>query len=233
MSVGEDIDVRAPARDHESDGPEAADEGTTTKERRTRRRSSREDGAGIARRATCAVTGLPRRATALVRRIVAAIRRHPVRTVRFLGIVVAVVAVAVGVLGYEAHQYSATAQARDEASAKAEDAVVKVLSYNFRTIDQQVSDTAPLLTGKFKDDYASLVRDVVTQPAKDQQVAIHTAVVQDSVVSSSPDQVVLLMFVNQQADSGAKANPVLTGSRLRVTMDHVDGSWLISELTPV
>jgi Mce-associated membrane protein len=90
-----------------------------------------------------------------------------------------------------------------------------------------------MLTGKFKDDYAALVKNTVTQAAKDEQVAIQTAIVNESVVSSNPDRVVLLVFINQQSEGKANPNPILTGSRLRVTLEHQADKWLISELTPV
>jgi Mce-associated membrane protein len=150
-----------------------------------------------------------------------------------LVIVTVVVAVVTGLLGYQARQYQQTIQARDQALAAAKDSVVQLLSYNYRTIDHQVSDTEGMLTGKFKDDYAALVKNVVAQPAKNQQVAIQTAIVNESVVSSDPDQVVLLMFINQQSQGKDHPNPILTGSRIRLTMNHQADKWLISDLIPV
>jgi Mce-associated membrane protein len=180
-----------------------------------------------------ALKSLPRNSELLARRVVADVRLHPVRAVRILGAVVLVVAIVTGFFWYQAGQYERTARARDQALAVVKDSVVQLLSYNFRTIDRQVSDTEGMLTGKFKDDYAALVENTVAQAAKDEQVAIQTAIVNESVVSSNPDRVVLLVFINQQSEGKANPSPILTGSRLRVTLDHQAGNWLISELTPV
>jgi Mce-associated membrane protein len=166
-------------------------------------------------------------------RLVDDVLDRPVRAVRILGIVVLAVAVLTGLLWTQDRRYEQTADARTAAMTTAANSVVKLLSYNFRTIDRQVSDTQGMITGKFKDDYAALVNNTVKPSAKDKQIAIQTAIADNAVVSSGTDQVVLLMFVNQQSESLLKPNAVLTGSRIRVTLRNEQGNWLISELTPV
>lgn len=157
----------------------------------------------------------------------------PTRVRKRLGVAVAVVAVLTGALAYSAQNYSEVEQARTEAIVAAKDAVVPLLSYNYRTIDRQVSSTQGLLTGKFKDDYAALVRSQIIGTSKAQAVSIQTEVVSASIESGSASQVVVFMFVNQQSEVAGAAQPALTGSRLRLTMQHVGGRWLVSDLQPV
>jgi Mce-associated membrane protein len=180
-----------------------------------------------------ALKAAPSAASARFYRIYDDVVDRPVRAVRILGIVVLAVAVLTGLFWFQDRRYEQTAEARTAAMSTAASSVVKLLSYNFRTIDRQVSDTQGMITGKFKDDYAALVNNTVAPTAKDKQIAVQTAIADNGVVSSSAGQVVLLMFVNQQSESLLKPNAVLTGSRIRVTMQNEQGKWLISELTPV
>lgn len=175
---------------------------------------------------------VPGEAAALVNRLCDDARTRPVRAVRVLGIVVVGFAVLAGAMWFATQHFQATAQARTSAMAEAESSVVDLMSYNYRTIDDHVSETAGLLTGDFKDSYARLMRTVAPK-AKGAQVSVQTSVLNDSVVSSSPDQVVLLMFVNQQSESTADPDAQLGGSRLQVTLRHEQGKWLISQVDPV
>lgn len=169
----------------------------------------------------------------LLRRGLESAEGDPRRAVRLLGVAVLGAALLVALLGWQTWRQQRSDEARQQASAVASQSVVKLLSYNYTTIDHQVADTQGLLTGSFKDSYAALVRNTIADAAKAQQVAIQTQVVSDSVVSSSPDQVVLLMYVNQQSEAAAKPNPDLSGSRLRLTLLRESGKWLVSELAPV
>jgi Mce-associated membrane protein len=197
-------------------------------------RGSKIGGVGaIVARVLGGLKALPRNAEDLAQRVIADVKLRPERAVRILGIAAVVLALLTGLFWYQARQYDLTSQARDQASAVAKDAVPALLSYNYLTIDRQVADTQDMITGKFKDDYANLVKTTVAGPAAAQQVAIQTAITNESVVSSGTDQVVLLMFINQQSESKANPGPTLTGSRLRVSLENQGGKWLISELAPV
>ncbi|GAA5162818.1 hypothetical protein GCM10023321_48780 [Pseudonocardia eucalypti] len=160
-------------------------------------------------------------------------RERPKRTRRIGVLVLLGLVLVTGLFAYQARQYQLAGEARAQALTAAKDSVTELLTYNHRTIDRQAADTEKLLTGKFKDDYLAQVRDVVTKSAKDTQVAIQTAVVNGSVVSSKPDHVVLLLFVNQQTTTKASTDPILTASRVRVTLEHQDRKWLVSALEPV
>jgi Mce-associated membrane protein len=144
-----------------------------------------------------------------------------------------VLAVLTGGLWWWSANYQDTITAREQAMAAARDSVVELLSYNYRTIDRQMTDTQGMITGKFKDDYASLLKNVIVPGAKAQQLAIQTTIADDSVVSSSPGEVVLLMFINQQSEGHANQNPALTASRVQVTLQRLSGNWMISNLVPV
>jgi Mce-associated membrane protein len=51
-------------------------------------------------------------------------------------------------------------------------------------------------------------------------------------VSAKPDHAVVLVFVNQTVVVGQDA-PSDTASSVRVTLDKINGRWLISKFDPV
>jgi Mce-associated membrane protein len=187
----------------------------------------------LAARAARLPVPAPGSPVAAARRLLKAATDDPRRAARLLALVVAGLAVLTGLLAYQLWRYQRTELATQQASAVAADSVDKLLSYNFVTVDHQVADTEGLLTGGFKSSYADLVAKQIAGQAKAQQVAVQTQVVAHSVVSGSPDEVVVLLYLNQQSEAAAKPDPTLTGSRLRVTLQRSSDKWLISDLTPV
>jgi Mce-associated membrane protein len=161
-------------------------------------------------------------------------RREPRRAFIGLGVVAVVLAIVAGMFTFFAIRQLQVEGARTAAVAAGEEKVVDLLSYDYRSIATDQDTRTALLTGQFKDDYGSLLRDVVAPAAAQQQLTTQTTVVSSSIVrTDGTDSVTMLLFLNQTTQSSAKPDPTLSGSRLRVTMQEVDGSWLVSEMTPV
>jgi Mce-associated membrane protein len=158
---------------------------------------------------------------------------QPRKALVALGCVAGVLALAAGALVYLVEGNYADQQARTAALQVAQDRAISLLSYDYRTIDRQVANNDDALTGKFKDDYTTLVNKVIFAAVKAQQVTTQTQVVAQSVVSGNTHDVTVLLFLNQQSQMKGQAAPVLTGSRLRVTLENNDNKWQISDLTPV
>ncbi|MBX7433440.1 hypothetical protein JDV09_15165 [Mycobacterium sp. Y57] len=114
----------------------------------------------------------------------------------------------------------------------AKDSTIALLSYEPGTVEQQLGAARDLLTGEFRDDYTSLTTDVVIPGAKEKQISAVASVPAAASVSADPDHAVVLLFVNQTVTVGGDA-PTDTASSVRVTLDKVDGRWLISEFDPV
>lgn len=168
-----------------------------------------------------------------VYRVLGSARARPIRTVRILAVLAVVAALASGLLWWSVARHAATDNARIQAVATADDAIVVLLSYNYQTIGHQVSNTQNLLTGKFKDDYAQLVKTQIQPGAEQRHLQDVASLASTSVVSADPHHVVLLMFVNQQSQSNDSPTPTTTESRVRVTLDEQDRTWRISNLEPV
>lgn len=122
--------------------------------------------------------------------------------------------------------------ARVESVQTARDSTVALLSYTPADVEKQLVGARDLLTGDFKNSYTSLTNDVVIPGARQQQITAVATVPAASSVSATVDHAVALVFVNQTTTVGTGA-PTNLASAVRVTMDKLDGRWLISSFDPV
>ncbi|MCP9270759.1 prolipoprotein diacylglyceryl transferase [Mycolicibacterium arenosum] len=143
-----------------------------------------------------------------------------------------VVAVAVGWLAFVDIRSDQVAAARDQAVQAAKDSTITLLSYNPDSVEQQLTDARGLLTGEFKDSYTQLTTDVVIPGAKQQRISAVATTPRAASVSTETDHAVVLVFVNQTVVVG-DSQPSATISSVRVTLEKVDGKWLISKFEPV
>ncbi|MDV3124275.1 hypothetical protein M1247_05070 [Mycobacterium sp. 21AC1] len=122
--------------------------------------------------------------------------------------------------------------AASQAKQAAHDTIVAMLSYQPDQVDQQLGAARELLADGFQQQYTELTTDVVIPAAKQQQVTAEATVPAVASVSATPDHVVVLAFVNQSVTVGQNP-PSATDSSVRVTLDKIDGRWLISEFQPI
>lgn len=158
---------------------------------------------------------------------------RPRRLLTVWAVVIVVLAIGVGVVFVQAQQYRADEQGRGEALKAAKKNLSEVLSYSFRTIDDDVSRAKEHLTGKFADDFSQFADKLIVPNAKSNQITTDVEVVANSSVDVQDDRVVALLFVNQTTNQKGAKEPRIDGSRIRLTMERIDDRWLISELTPV
>nr|WP_207384077.1 hypothetical protein [Mycolicibacterium komanii]CRL77103.1 Mce associated membrane protein [Mycolicibacterium komanii] len=122
--------------------------------------------------------------------------------------------------------------ARAETVQVAKDSTVAMLSYKPDTVEQQLNDARSLLTGEFEESYTGLINDIVIPGAKQKQISAVASVPAAASVSADSNEAVVLVFVNQTVVVGQDA-PTDTASSVRVTLENVDGRWLISKFDPV
>jgi Mce-associated membrane protein len=128
---------------------------------------------------------------------------------------------------------SETEQARHDALESARQRVPALLSYDYRKLDSYVRTAPDNTTGRFKTDFTSLVARLVAPLAKQKQVVTNATVKQAGIVDASADQVTVLVLLDQATTSTASKTGQLDGSRDRVVMQKVGGTWLIAALDPV
>lgn len=148
-------------------------------------------------------------------------------------LVVLALAAGVGVLYYQYHRTEQTEQARSEAVTAASEQAKKMLAYDFGGVDQQLSSAADGLTGDFKDEYLGLVTDVIAPAAKEKSLTVQVTVQGTAVVSAEPDAATVLLFLNQITTSSDAPDAASSGSRVRMSLEKVDGRWLTSNLEPI
>jgi Mce-associated membrane protein len=123
-------------------------------------------------------------------------------------------------------------RAGTESVRAATDGTIAMLSYRANAVEADLGAARDRLTGGLKESYTSLTHDVVIPGAKQQQISAVATVPAAASLSASPNHAVVLVFVNQTLITGTNP-PTNTASRVRVTLDKVDGRWLIGGFDPI
>jgi Mce-associated membrane protein len=121
---------------------------------------------------------------------------------------------------------------RTDSVHAATEGTIALLSYRPDTVDKDLESARARLTGTFLNAYTQLTHDVVIPGSKQKQISAVATVPAAAPVSASGDHAVVLLFVNQSVSVGQGA-PTSTVSSVRVTLDKVDGRWLISQFDPI
>lgn len=143
--------------------------------------------------------------------------------------VLAIVLVGAGYEGWLVFQH----HQKDVAAAAALDAakkyIVTLTSVDTNAIDKNFSDVLDGSTGDFKDMYTKSSAQL-RQTLIDNKAAAHGNVVDAAVQSASEDKVDVVLFVDQSVSNGSVPAPQLDRSRVKMTMEKVDGRWLASKV---
>jgi Mce-associated membrane protein len=117
--------------------------------------------------------------------------------------------------------------ARVESVKAATDTTIAMLSYKHDTADHDLGAAQERLTGSFKGQYALLIHDVVIPGAKQKQISAVAAVPAAASVSATETHAVVLVFIDQTTTIGQDA-PTNMASSVRVSLDNIEGRWLVS-----
>ena len=150
-----------------------------------------------------------------------------------LTLLAVVLAAAAASLFWDSAGRRVAVRAGDDAAQAARDSIVAILSYQPSTAQQSLEAAArDRLTGKFLDDYTQLIKTVVLPEAVGKRITATAEVPAAAVVSADAHSVVVLAYIDQIMAVGSAA-PTRTNSAVRVTMDNLDGRWLISGFDPI
>jgi hypothetical protein len=143
-------------------------------------------------------------------------------------VLVAALAVS-GFLGWrqwQDHQLKAAgAQAQQAAIAYAQ----VLTSIDSNKVDDNFKQVLDGATGEFKDMYTqSSVK--LRQLLIDNKATAHGVVVDSAIQSESSDRVVVLLFIDQTVTNAAAPDPRIDRSRIKMTMEKVDGRWRASKV---
>ncbi|OBH56775.1 hypothetical protein A5686_03535 [Mycobacterium sp. E2479] len=140
-------------------------------------------------------------------------------------------AVGAGYLKWSAGAADNLAQARTESVQAARDDTVALLTYHADTVENDLAAARERLTGEFKDAYGELTRQVVVPGAKEKHISSVAKAIAAASVSATENHAVALVYVDQTVTIGAGA-PTDTQPVVRVTLDKVNGRWLVSRFEP-
>lgn len=144
--------------------------------------------------------------------------------------------VAAAVLGWQYREARRTESARTDALAAARKAAPVVLSYDYRRLDQDFAKARTHLTGDFREKYGKTTKTVVAPTARKYRGVVKATIAAPasggtpsaSVVTASPDEVVVLLFVNQVTQSTQVSGSRVDLNRVRMTMTRTEQGWKVS-----
>lgn len=168
------------------------------------------------------------------RRAASAARRAIVTAALVVALIAAVVVGAI--LAVQYRNAIRTDHARAAAIAAAERAAPVIFSYDYRHLDQDFSKAEAYLTGPFRDQYTKTTQTVVKPTALQYHGVVQAVVAKPangsaaavSVVSATPDQVVVLTFVDQSTTSTRVSGTQVDQNRVLLTLTHTSQGWLVS-----
>jgi Mce-associated membrane protein len=164
--------------------------------------------------------------------------RNGVRSHRIaVALAVALIAVA-GLTSWMFFKVYQPDRAMDDAAAQsairaASDGTTSLLSYKPESLDKDFATAKSKLTGSFLSYYTQFTEQIVAPAAKQKSVKTQAAVVRAALSEIHPDSAVVLVFINQTTQSKDRPDASFINSAVRVSLQKINGGWLISSFDPV
>lgn len=150
-----------------------------------------------------------------------------------LAVLLAVLLAGGALLAWQLRVASTSTTARSDGLAAATELTERLFTYDYRSLPADIARAESATTGGFAVDYRDTVAHTVAPNAADQHLVTRATVRHAAVVSAAPDRVIALVFLSQITTSTKLTAPRLDNSGVRVTLDRVDGTWLIAGLDRV
>ncbi|WP_407664658.1 YfgM family protein [Mycolicibacterium litorale] len=134
-----------------------------------------------------------------------------------------------GYLGWRLWQDHQITLAGEEAKAAAVQYAQILTSIDSDKVDENFDQVLDGATGEFKDMYSQSSMQL-RQLLIDNKASAHGVVVDSAIQSASEHTVVVLLFVDQSVSNSAVPDPRIDRSRIKMTMQDVDGRWRASKV---
>lgn len=159
-----------------------------------------------------------------------AVRRWPRRLLIGSAIAIFVAALAgSGFLGWQLWQERQVDQASEQAQQAAVAYAQVLTSIDSNKVDENFAQVLDGSTGEFKDMY-SQSSGQLRQLLIDNKATAHGVVVDSAVQSAAEEKVVVLLFVDQSVSNTNVPDARVDRSRIKITMENVDGRWRASKV---
>ena len=134
-----------------------------------------------------------------------------------------------GLLGWMQWQQHELDHAGEQARQAAIAYAGVLTSIDANNVDQNFRQVLDGATGEFKDMYTqSSVQ--LRQLLIENKATAHGVVVDSAIQTQSEKRVVVLLFIDQTVTNMAVPDPRIDRSRIKVTMENVDGRWRASKV---
>lgn len=156
------------------------------------------------------------------------------RIVAYVVLPVAVLAMAcgVGLLKWQANSIGTSQATAAQSVSAATEIATAMLSYRADQVEQDLTAASDRMTGEFRNEYTTLINDVVIPGAKEKRVSAEATVPAAALVSSSADRAEVLVYIDQTTTVGDDP-PSATTSSARVSLEKVGDRWLLAGFEPV
>ena len=148
----------------------------------------------------------------------------PARPSRLVLAAVIAALAAAGVLGWNLWQQRQLNQARVDAQRTAVSYAEILTSIDSSKVDENFQQVLDGATGEFKDMYTQSSVEL-RQLLIENKATAHGVVVDSAVQSISKNKAVVLLFVDQSVSNTKLPDPRVDRSRMKMTLEKVDGTW--------
>ncbi len=157
-----------------------------------------------------------------------------------LAALVVLAAAGVGVAWYQAEQGSSHvapdgalvgADARTQVLVAAADLTQRTLSYDYKTLSNDMEVAEARMAPGFRKEYKSTMAQVRANTTKN-KIVLEAVVVSSAIIDSTEHKATVLVFVNQTttAGEGKDKNQQLNRNSLVINLTRGEGEWLMSKL---
>ncbi len=158
-----------------------------------------------------------------------------------LAVLVLLAAAGVGVAWYRAEQGSSAvapggslvgSDARTQVLVAAADLTQRTLSYDHKTLANDMEVARARMTPSFRKEYADTMAQVKANTEKN-QIVLEAVAVSSAIIDATEHEATVLVFVNQTttAGTGKKRNQQLNRNSLVITLSRGEGEWDMHKLT--
>ncbi|KUH87975.1 MULTISPECIES: hypothetical protein [unclassified Mycobacterium] len=153
------------------------------------------------------------------------------RRIRLAALAILVVGVLAGsgFLGWQLWQQRQVERAGNAAQQAAVEYAQVLTSIDSNKVDENFAAVLDGATGEFKDMYSQSSTEL-RQLLIDNKASAHGVVLESAVQSATKDKAVVLLFVDQAVQNASVPDPRIDRSRIKMTMEYVDGRWRASKV---
>ncbi len=148
-------------------------------------------------------------------------------------VLVVAAAVCGGLVFWKHHEDSQLDSARKDSAAAARKTVEAMFTYDFHTVDTELPKAGDGMTTSFRSDYKKLVDQAIAPGAKQKELTVQATAQASGLISADNNRAVVLLYLNEVTTSKDNPQNTITPTRVRVNLDHDNGRWLVSGVTPI